>query len=1576
MKTFMKSKIGQSIIRIIAVALSMAMVVQLVGLNDVAYGASPYYFRGYNNENVVTGEGGTFAISSGLSWEGSTLKMGTSAEGVAMGFVALNEAGHDISTSVDLGTLKISFSADTAVTDITDEPYAVIEFCTADYDSMISRTEIRKSDLNNLTEKLSKTVSIPVGTRSLIIRLVNNNPNGTDTASFSNISLKINDSHAPACNVDYAAGWTNVLPLKVSVSASDDDSGLEGIYINGEKFTSSLKVLDVEANTSMEVYAKDYAGHESDHQTINITNIDTHTPSAPSGITLSHDDWTNTDVTVNLPALGASTGAPEYYAYKLHNEDSWQEAPAEGLTVSESGHYDLNVAVADRAGNISSAYTDSISIDKLSPAINEISSVVSSGKCAVTAAINDEGLSGIAVTKYAVGSHDTAYFADNGIAFTGGKFEVSVGGTYTVYASDNAGNTAVRECNLNTAPSLVDIVSFTMNEDATKTVTLNVSDQETPTDKLVVTTQSSDTTLIPQVTTNQSSTEISLSITPAANLYSETPVTITVTVKDLNGGTVADTFNVTVNAVNDAPVAADDPDESDEDNYPAYEVAEDGSIRISVLENDSDVDMDALSILSAGTPAHGSTTVVADTIKYVPAANYSGDDSFTYTVSDGHGGTDTAKVSVRVTPVNDDPVAVADTTSTNEDTAVVINVLANDTDPDTGDTQTLVSATNGAKGTTEVDAEHGTVVYTPNENAYGQDTFQYTMQDGSGRTSTGTVTVTIKPVIDPPWFKNVAADYTINEDDKNFEIPFEIYDVANETPADSLMLQAVSSNEALLASKDIVITGLGDNNPAVKISITPKANKFGQTNVTLSLGDGFNTETKTFTLYVTGVNDLPIAGQDTVYFDERYNELSISIAHLLDNDSDIENGKPTFDGIEQPEADHGTVEIVDAATLRYTPGSVIENTSFTYYVTDGTDRVAGTCNIIMNALNKAPTLTFTDTSAATTDEDTPSGEIKFTVSDDLTLTEDLVISAWSADLTKVKTSGINIVEKEGYYALLITPEADANGIVAIHVSVSDGMELTDKSFVFTVNEVNDKPVAVDDTAYVPVSGTQRIDVLANDIDVDGDILTTGMTGITGNYAGTLVYNGHYFTYTAANGETGTKYFDYVVSDGKLSDTGTVTMHIEDAKYPPVISTIANLYIYEDNPSGTINFSVTDQDTENTLAVTATSNNTTLLDNDSDHIKLTDHEDGTYSLVLVPSDDKYGEAIITIRAEDDTGLYETRSFTLTVMSVNDAPKAVDDTFTVDEDTSITDLNLLSNDSDVESDTIWVSTVSTPVFGQIKKTGDTYSYTPYRNRFGTENLTYTVTDGKDTATAQLTIIVNSVNDAPVAWTDYCELPNNTGEETALINVLGNDNDVENDVLTVISKTDPSHGTVSIESNKIRYTRSGTSLEANGADSFTYTVSDGNGGTDTATVYIGIEFHSTVNCHDIYKETTEDGASVNITLPYSNPNGVPVSVTIAPTTLGTFTGSGQNWVFTPAPNMNGEEVPIKYTVTEQKDGTDGDSDGKYGVEEASANIIMSVHAVNDPPIIETVHGAAITNDVNTAETFMRIRRALRSM
>ena len=100
------------------------------------------------------------------------------------------------------------------------------------------------------------------------------------------------------------------------------------------------------------------------------------------------------------------------------------------------------------------------------------------------------------------------------------------------------------------------------------------------------------------------------------------------------------------------------------------------------------------------------------TVTYTPDANFNGSDSFTYTVTDGNGSTVVSPpVSVTVTPVNDAPVAIDDSATTPEDTAVVIDLLANDTDAE-GDSlsiQGIAQPTNG----TVVDNGDGTVTYTP-----------------------------------------------------------------------------------------------------------------------------------------------------------------------------------------------------------------------------------------------------------------------------------------------------------------------------------------------------------------------------------------------------------------------------------------------------------------------------------------------------------------------------------------------------------------------------------------------------------------------------------------------------------------------------------------------------------------------------------------------------------------------------------------------------------------------------------------------------------------------------------------------
>ena len=128
--------------------------------------------------------------------------------------------------------------------------------------------------------------------------------------------------------------------------------------------------------------------------------------------------------------------------------------------------------------------------------------------------------------------------------------------------------------------------------------------------------------------------------------------------------------------------------------------------------------------------ANGAVVVNADnSVTYTPNADFNGTDSYTYTVTSG-GVTETATVNVTVTPVNDDPAAADDAATTLEDQAVVISVLANDSDLD-GDTVSVSSVTDGANGTVAINGD-GTVTYTPNANFNGSDSFSYTLSDGHG----------------------------------------------------------------------------------------------------------------------------------------------------------------------------------------------------------------------------------------------------------------------------------------------------------------------------------------------------------------------------------------------------------------------------------------------------------------------------------------------------------------------------------------------------------------------------------------------------------------------------------------------------------------------------------------------------------------------------------------------------------------------------------------------------------------------------------------------------------------------------
>jgi hypothetical protein len=144
---------------------------------------------------------------------------------------------------------------------------------------------------------------------------------------------------------------------------------------------------------------------------------------------------------------------------------------------------------------------------------------------------------------------------------------------------------------------------------------------------------------------------------------------------------------------------------------------------------------------------HGTLSLAADgSFLYAPDLNFFGTDTFIYEVNDGQGGTDTATVTITVVADNDGPVAVDDSATTAEDVAVSIAVLANDTDVE-NDLLFVTDVGLASHGTVTFSA--GAVIYTPNLNFHGTDTFEYTVSDGD-EIDTGLVTVTVTPVNDPP----------------------------------------------------------------------------------------------------------------------------------------------------------------------------------------------------------------------------------------------------------------------------------------------------------------------------------------------------------------------------------------------------------------------------------------------------------------------------------------------------------------------------------------------------------------------------------------------------------------------------------------------------------------------------------------------------------------------------------------------------------------------------------------------------------------------------------------------------------
>ena len=194
------------------------------------------------------------------------------------------------------------------------------------------------------------------------------------------------------------------------------------------------------------------------------------------------------------------------------------------------------------------------------------------------------------------------------------------------------------------------------------------------------------------------------------------------------------TVSVTVTGSDKTPTANDDSAETKVNN----------AIDIDVLRNDNGINVgDVISVANVGGATNGVAQVINNQVRYTPSKDYIGTDSLTYTIRNSQGKTAQANVDILVRPENTAPVATDDSGSTLKDTAISVNVLANDLDVD-GDTLTIASSFGLDPSNGSAEIVNNRVLYTPSSGYVGTETFDYKVLDGNGGTDIATLTVTVE----------------------------------------------------------------------------------------------------------------------------------------------------------------------------------------------------------------------------------------------------------------------------------------------------------------------------------------------------------------------------------------------------------------------------------------------------------------------------------------------------------------------------------------------------------------------------------------------------------------------------------------------------------------------------------------------------------------------------------------------------------------------------------------------------------------------------------------------------------------
>ena len=738
-----------------------------------------------------------------------------------------------------------------------------------------------------------------------------------------------------------------------------------------------------------------------------------------------------------------------------------------------------------------------------------------------------------------------------------------------------------------------------------------------------------------------------------------------------------------------------------------YTTAEDTPLSVSapgVLKNDTDADGDDLAAVLVADALNGTVALAPDgSFTYTPDADFFGEDTFTYTSSDGTLSSEPATVTVTVTPADDAPVAVDDAFLVDEDavlTEAAPGVLANDSDPD-GDTLTATLVKNVSNGTLNLSTT-GAFTYTPKADFTGTDTFTYTASDGVLFSAPATVTITVTSANDAPVLAGIG-NKTVNE---GSELRFTATATDVDVPPDSLTfsLSGAPAGAAITAAGVFTWTPTEAQGP-------------GSYDITVIVSDGVLTDSETITVTVGEVNVAPVLA---AVGDKAVDELAELTFTATATDADLPANTLTFSLSGAPTG----ASITSGGVFTWTPTEAQGPSSYdiTVIVSDGALTDSETITVTVGEVNVAPVL------GPIGDKTVAAGsELAFTAS---ATDADLPANTLTYSLGAGAPSGATITAG-GVFTW--TPTADQDGTHDITITVSDGSLTDSETITVTVTEMNVAPVLAS-IGDKPVDELAELTFTASATDANLPAQTLTFT-LSGAPTGAAITSAGVFTWTPTEVQGPGSYdITVIVSDGVLTDSETITVTVGEVNVAPVLEAIG-LQTVAEGSELTFTASATDADLPaNTLTY-----------------ELTYGPEGasmtSAGVFAWTPTEAQGPGVYAANVKvSDGSTFDYETFNVMVDEVNVAPVLVSIGDKSVEELSELTFTATATDADLPADTLTFSLGEGAPAGAAITSGGVFSWTPTADQDGTHDITITVSDGSLTDSETITVTVTEMNVAP--------------------------------------------------------------------------------------------------------------------------------------------------------------------------------------------------------------------------------------